>query len=123
MSFHVPAHKNVEHPAGQVTLGEAVVLFDTPGNREYLREPADPVEQHFTQHRAIAAPRKPHDFELADHGSVCILFALTPAASEWVEDNLPADRATWGINGSAIEARCVGPILQGIIDSGLAFSA
>ena len=33
------------------------------------------------------------DFSVADHGSIAILFALTEAAKEWVNDHLPEDGA------------------------------
>jgi hypothetical protein len=84
--FHVPAHKNVEHPAGQIVNCSAA---------------SDP------------------DFTFANHGSICILNALSPAAVEWVDEHLPEDRQLWGSNGTVIEPRYVAPILEGIVAEGL----
>ena len=55
------------------------------------------------------------DFGVADYGSVVILFAHTPEARAWVDENLASDRATFA-GGVAIEARCI----TGIVDAALA---
>lgn len=59
------------------------------------------------------------DFRVDNHGSVCILFALTPGAVTWVNDNLPDDAQTWGRNGTVVEPRYIGPIVGGIEGDGL----
>ena len=56
------------------------------------------------------------DFNAMNHGSIITLFALTPAAQDWVDENLPAD-----FNG-AIEPRYFEDIAQGILDEGLIIS-
>lgn len=69
--------------------------------------------------KAIDASTYQVDFELHDHGSVCILFAKTKAAEAWVDEHLPADAQTWGVNGIVIEPRYVEAIATGIIADGL----
>ena len=59
------------------------------------------------------------DFLLANHGSFCILSALSAGASRWVDDHLPVDALRWGPIGIIIEPRYVGDIMQGIVDDGL----
>lgn len=61
-----------------------------------------------------------NDFDVVDHGSITLLFAITPAAAQWVEEHLPEDRQTWARNGTVIEPRYLGDILQGIQNDGLA---
>ena len=59
------------------------------------------------------------DFEIADHGSICLLTPMTEAAHDWVEQNLPEDRMTWGQCSIVVEPRCLPPIIHGIKDEGL----
>lgn len=59
------------------------------------------------------------DFLLDNHGSVCILNAITPDAAQWVDDHLPDDALCWGPVGTVIEPRYVGDIVQGVINDGL----
>lgn len=59
------------------------------------------------------------DFELSNHGSVCILVALTPEAILWADEHLPEDRMTWGPNGTVVEPRYVADIEAGIEADGL----
>ena len=59
------------------------------------------------------APPKP-DFLFVDHGSICILNALTPGAVLWVAEHLPDDRMTFGPDGTVIEPRYVADIVSGI---------
>lgn len=58
------------------------------------------------------------DFNLNNHGSIVILNALTPAATDWAENHLPEDALRWG-NGYVIEPRYLAPILDGILEDGL----
>ena len=53
------------------------------------------------------------DFLLTNHGSIFVLRALTPEATEWVGTNLPE-----GFNG-AIESRYVDAIVSGFSEEGL----
>jgi hypothetical protein len=59
------------------------------------------------------------DFVVANHFSVVILHARTDAARAWLDEHLPEDALTWGTDGTVIEPRYVGPILDGIRSDGL----
>lgn len=59
------------------------------------------------------------DFLVQNHGSICILQALTEAAKDWVNEHLPEDAQTWGTNGTMVEPRYLQPILAGIEADGL----
>jgi hypothetical protein len=58
------------------------------------------------------------DFLCENHGSVYLLRPITPAAFEWMEEHLPADRLNFG-NAVVIEPRYVWAILVGLQDDGL----
>lgn len=58
------------------------------------------------------------DFICEHHISLFLLRPITPAAFDWIAENLPIDRLTWG-NATVIEPRYVWPIILGIQDSGL----
>ena len=58
------------------------------------------------------------DFICEYHISLFLLRPLTPAASDWIADNLPLNRLTWG-RSTVIEPRYVWSIILGIQDSGL----
>jgi len=58
------------------------------------------------------------DFVCEYHISLFLLRPLSPAACDWIADNLPLNRLTWG-NATVIEPRYVWPIILGIQDSGL----
>jgi hypothetical protein len=62
---------------------------------------------------------KSPDFRLDNHGTISVLFPVTAAAHEWVEENLPADRMHWGAGGTVIEHRYVRDIVNGIVNDGL----
>jgi hypothetical protein len=64
-----------------------------------------------------SSPTEP-DFICENHGSVFLLRPISPAAFEWIEENLPNDRLTFG-NATVIEPRCVWAILLGLQDDGL----
>lgn len=59
------------------------------------------------------------DFELNNHGSIAILHANSAEAQAWVEEFLPEDRQSWGVNGTVIEPRYVDDILAAIQRDGL----
>ena len=59
------------------------------------------------------------DFDLANHGSIFILDAVTHKANLWVDDHLPNDAMHWGPCGTVIEPRYVGDIVHGIVNDGL----
>jgi hypothetical protein len=62
------------------------------------------------------------DFFVANHGSIVILHALTVVAREWVDENLPSDALTWGVDGTVVEPRYIGDIVEGIRAAGLEVS-
>ena len=64
-----------------------------------------------------SSPVEP-DFICEYHISLFLLRPLSPAAFDWIEQNLPLDRLTWG-HATVIEPRYVWPIILGIQDSGL----
>jgi len=59
------------------------------------------------------------DFIVLDHGSICVLTALSDEAQAWVDEHLPEDAQIWGPNGTVIEPRYLPPILDGIEADGL----
>jgi hypothetical protein len=61
------------------------------------------------------------DFICENHLSLFLLRPLSPAAFDWIEENLPSDRLTFG-DATVIEPRYVAPILLGIQDDGLVVS-
>lgn len=63
------------------------------------------------------------DFLFADHGSITVLSAITPAALQWVDEHLPEDAQHWGPAGTVIDPRYVADIVQGIINDGLVVRA
>jgi hypothetical protein len=58
------------------------------------------------------------DFVAMHHGSICLLYPKTDAASEWVKDNLP-DNVMWWNKGVVIEPRHIGKILDGAEQDGM----
>ena len=58
------------------------------------------------------------DFRFTDHGSICLLTPLSAQALDWVENNLPKERQTWG-GGIVIEPRYVDDIVEGFMEDGL----
>ena len=58
------------------------------------------------------------DFLCEYHVSLFLLRPISPAAFDWIEENLPTDRLAWGY-ATVIEARYVWNIILGIQDSGL----
>lgn len=93
--FHVPAHKQLD-PA---KLPGQIVNPLVGGVVHQVKAPSA-------------------DFAFRDHGSVCILTALSEEAIVWVRQHLPADAPRWA-GGIAIESHFVNDILAGICDDGL----
>lgn len=58
------------------------------------------------------------DVRVENHGSVVLLRPLTDAATNWMEDHLPADAQRWG-NAVVVEPRYAQPILDGMVADGL----
>ena len=65
-----------------------------------------------------------HDFEYADHGTIKILYPISEAALQWVDENLPSveDRTDFG-GGVVIEHRYAADILEGISQDNLSIAA
>ncbi len=53
------------------------------------------------------------DFQVVDHGTVCLLYANTRRAKQWVKDNLPQDQMTYA-DASVVEPRHIDDITDGI---------
>jgi hypothetical protein len=53
------------------------------------------------------------DFLVIDHGTVCLLYANTRRAKQWVQDNLPQDQMRCA-DASVIEPRHIDDITDGI---------
>lgn len=74
------------------------------------------------QPRHVPPQRLTVDFRLDNHGSICVLHALSREGRDWVSENLPDDRLRWGVTGTVIEPRYVEAIIDGITESGLRVS-
>jgi hypothetical protein len=66
------------------------------------------------------SPTRP-DFICENHSSIFLLRPVSPAAFNWIEEHLPADRLTFG-NAAVIEPRYVWAILNGLQEDGLTVS-
>ena len=55
------------------------------------------------------------DFLVQNHFSLFLLFPISDSAKLWCDENLPADRMTFG-HGIVIEARYFWPILEALQD-------
>jgi hypothetical protein len=71
---------------------------------------------------AESRPQPPPDFSFSNHGSICVLTPLTPAATEWFNEHLPVDNpeTQFWAGGIVIEPRYAENILTGIANDGLA---
>jgi hypothetical protein len=76
------------------------------------------TDTFFSKSGSSPGPKSQADFVCENHLSLFLLRPLTPAAFDWIKENLPLDRLTWG-NATVIEPRYVWPIILGIQDSGL----
>jgi hypothetical protein len=61
------------------------------------------------------------DFVCENHSSIFLLRHVSPAASDWINEHLPADHLTFG-NAVVIEPRYVWAILNGLQEDGLTVS-
>lgn len=61
------------------------------------------------------------DFDIQDAGSFVVLHAISAAAIEWRDENLPYDAQQWA-GGTVIEHRYFEPIYEGILADGLSIS-
>ena len=58
------------------------------------------------------------DFLLENHGSIFLLQPLSPAANDWVAENLPEDHLTFG-SAVVVEPRYIADIVRGAQADGL----
>jgi hypothetical protein len=58
------------------------------------------------------------DFAVENHGTIILLQPLTRAATEWIANNLPADRLHYA-GAVVIEPRYLAAIVEGIRADGL----
>jgi hypothetical protein len=63
----------------------------------------------------------PGDFICENHGSIFLLIPRSALAKIWINDNLSADRMTFG-DGVVIEPRYIWAILVGLQEDGLTVS-
>ncbi len=59
------------------------------------------------------------DISIANHGSVVMVHVNTPAAREWVEQNVHTEGWQWMGNAFAAEPRSVEDLTAGMIEAGL----
>ena len=83
-----------------------------------------PLSAHVPESEHIvgqSAPLPAHipDFTVQNEGTIYLLYAQTDAARAWVTEHLPADRQTWGGNGTVVEHRYICDIVDGIRADGL----
>ena len=62
------------------------------------------------------------DLSVSNHGSICILYALTEAGTSWCDEYLPDDVMMWGSTGYVVEPRYVEDIVCGAEMDGLEVS-
>lgn len=69
----------------------------------------------------MTQPIQIDDFDVADHGSIILLRAISAEAKDWADEYLPEDAQTFG-GAIVIERRFFEPIYDGIIADGLTIS-
>jgi hypothetical protein len=63
-----------------------------------------------------------NDLIIRNHGSVCILVAITPAGQEWIDEHIDPEAMRWG-SGIVVEPRYVEDIANGAANDGLSVGA
>jgi len=58
------------------------------------------------------------DFAIDFHGTIAVLWPQSGDAFEWVNENIDPDATHWGKNGTVIEHRYLGDIVNAIHDAG-----
>jgi hypothetical protein len=58
------------------------------------------------------------DFLVENHGSICLLQPLSPAARRWIHQHISPDHQVFG-TAVVIEPRYLEPIFHGIVEDGL----
>lgn len=62
--------------------------------------------------------RREPDFELLNEGTVVMLFPVTDAAKDWVEEEVETED-NWMGEPLVIESGYIGPIIEGLVEDGL----
>jgi hypothetical protein len=97
----------------------AVDILATGLKEGYLAHILDTDPKGLEEEEPTCRPFCEVDFRIDNHGSICILNALTPAAKSWVEQHLSGEETqTWGANGTVVEPRYLHNILEGIQSEG-----
>jgi hypothetical protein len=68
--------------------------------------------------RDYKAERDTPDFDLINHGSICLLTPRTPAGHDWAAVHLPANVQLWGLS-NVVEPRYVPAIIEAVEADGL----
>lgn len=58
------------------------------------------------------------DIVIRNHGSICIMVAVTPTGEEWIAEHISEDAQRWG-QGVVVEPRYVEDIANGATADGL----
>lgn len=61
----------------------------------------------------------PRDFRYDDHGSIVSIQPLTPAAKEWIDENVAAEPWQFLGDNLCIEHRFADSVITGMHDAGL----
>lgn len=64
------------------------------------------------------AARAAPDVTIIYHGAIVSMTPVTPAATEWFDDNLPSDRQIFG-GATMVEHRYALPVIEGMRLDGL----
>ncbi len=60
-----------------------------------------------------------NDVSVSNQGTIVAIIANTPAAREWIDENVKAESWQWLGNTLGVEPRYAGPILEGMQAAGL----
>ena len=62
------------------------------------------------------------DFRTADHGSVILIWPVSDAAHQWVEENVIAEPWQWFGGALGVDHRCALDLIDGIVAAGFEIS-
>jgi hypothetical protein len=62
------------------------------------------------------------DIRVQDEGTIFVLYPLTDAANDWMQDNMHCDSNNFWCDGMVVEHRYVASILRGMVRGGLILS-
>jgi hypothetical protein len=65
--------------------------------------------------RSVIVPR---DFTVENHGTICLVQPLTPAAARWIDENVAGDATFW-CGALVVEPRYLWNLVFGMNDAGL----